>query len=427
MARRTLAEWLEFQQRVHPQSMDFTLERIRTVLARLGLDKPRAPVITVGGTNGKGSVTAMLESILGAGGASVGLYTSPHLLRYQERIRIGGREVEADSLVDAFERIEAVRGEVTLTYFEYSTAAALLLFAAAPVDALVLEVGLGGRLDAVNAIDADVAVVVSIGLDHCEYLGNTLEAIGREKAGIFRAGRPAIYGSRAMPHSIPDEATRIGARLERIGVDFDLERTATGSRFTRGELMLDGLPAPGLLGAAQVGNAATALAALAAGGWLPAPDAVARGLAGVRLAGRFEVQAGPVEWIFDVAHNAESAAVLAHTLIERRREGRTIVVAGMLADKDAQAVARELARALGAQDIACTVTLPGERGRCAEDLAACWGPLLGRSVATAGSVEAGCAFAAHAAQPGDRVVVFGSFHTVGPALEWRRLYSAGTG
>lgn len=427
MGGRTLAEWLDYQQRLHPQAMDFTLERIRAVLDRLGLRRPRAPVITVGGTNGKGSVTAMLESILAAGGAKVGLYTSPHLVRYEERIRIGGAEIDAATLIAAFERIEAARGEVSLTYFEYSTAAALLAFADAEVDAIVLEVGLGGRLDAVNAIDADVAVVVSIGLDHCEYLGDTLEAIGREKAGIFRAGRPAVYGSRAMPASIAVEAARIGARLERIGADFDLERTPSGGRFRRGALVLDQLPPPGLAGPAQYGNAATALAALAAGGWLPAPAAVARGLAGVRLTGRFQVFPGPVEWILDVAHNADSAAVLADALNDRPRTGRTVVVAGMLADKDAAAVARELARALGALDVVCAVTLAGERGRSAEDLAAIWGPLLGRSIATADSVEAGCSFAAHAAQPGDRVVVFGSFHTVGPALEWRRLYSADRG
>jgi len=404
--------------------MDFTLERIRAVLARLGVARPAAAVITVGGTNGKGSVTALLEALLLAAGRRVGLYTSPHLTRYEERIRIGGREIDAAQLVEIFERIEAARGPITLTYFEYSTAAALLAFAAQPLDFAVLEVGLGGRLDAVNVVDADVAVVVSISLDHTDYLGTTLEDIGREKAGIFRAGRPAIYGSVTMPASIADEAARLGARLERLGVDFDATRRGTGFTFRRGATTLAGLPPPALAGVAQFGNAATALAALDAGGWLPAHDAVARGLESVRLAGRYQVVPGPVDWVFDVAHNPGSVAVLADTMNERRVTGRTLVVAGVLADKDAAAIAVELKRALGARDLVCAVTLAGERGRSAADLAAIWEPILGRPLATAASVEDGCAFAAHSATHGDRIVVFGSFHTVAPALEWHRLYSA---
>ena len=424
MTRRTLAEWLDFQQRVHPRAMDFTLERIRAVLGRLGALKPRAPVITVGGTNGKGSVTAMLEAVLLAAGRRVGLYTSPHLARYEERIRIDGREIAAEWLVGFFERIEAARGEITLTYFEYSTAAALLAFAAEPLDAIVLEVGLGGRLDAVNVVDADVAVVVSVSLDHMDYLGPTVEDIGREKAGIFRAGRPALFGSLAMPDSVGAEAARIGARLERLGAAFGAEREADGFTFWHGATRLPGLPPPALAGLAQYANAATALAALDAAGWLPPSAVVAAGLRHVQLAGRYQVVAGPVEWVFDVAHNPGSAAVLADTMRERRPTGRTIVVAGVLADKDAAAVGRELARALGARDLICTVTLEGERGRSAHDLASVWEPILGRPVATAASVGDGCAFAAHSAERGDRVVVFGSFHTVAPALEWHRLYSA---
>ena len=423
MTRRTLAEWLEFQQRVHPRAIDFSLERIRAVLGRLGLDRPRAPVITVGGTNGKGSVSALIESLAGAAGRRVGAYTSPHLSRYQERIRIGGREIDAERLCASFERIEAARGELTLTYFEYGTAAALAAFALEPLDLIVLEVGLGGRLDAVNAIDADVAVVVSVSLDHCEYLGTTVEDIGREKAGIFRSGRPAIYGSRAMPDSIAAEAARSGARLERLGQEFDYRCTATGFAFRRGALSLDGLPPPALAGLTQYANAATALAALAAGGWLPDATAVARGLGAVSLPGRYQRAGGAIEWVFDVAHNPGSAAVLADNMVEHRAAGRPIVVAGRLADTDAAAGAREMRRALGARDLVCAVTLGGERGRSAADLITIWEPILSRPLATADSVEAGCAFAAHAALPGDRVVVFGSFHTVAPALEWHRLYS----
>jgi dihydrofolate synthase/folylpolyglutamate synthase len=269
---------------------------------------------------------------------------------------------------------------------------------------------------------------VSISLDHCEYLGPSVEDIGREKAGIFRSGRPALYGSLAMPDSIAAEAQRIGARLERLGSDFGYERDGRAFAFRRGAQRITGLPAPGLSGSAQLGNAATALAALDAVGLLPGREAIAAGLAGVRLAGRYQRFAGPVEWVFDVAHNEGSAAVLADTMREERGgRGRTLVVAGVLADKDAVAIAQELKRALGARDLVCTVSLYGERGRSATDLAALWEPILSRTLATAASVEDGCAFAAHTAQPGDRVVVFGSFHTVAPALAWHRLYSGALG
>jgi dihydrofolate synthase/folylpolyglutamate synthase len=422
---RSLADWLQYQERIHPRTMDFTLERIRTVQERLGLGRPRGRVITVGGTNGKGSVTALLESVLLAAGHHVGLYTSPHLTRYQERIRIDGREIDEAPLLAAFERVEAARGEVTLTFFEYATLAALVAFAARDPDFLVLEVGLGGRLDAVNAVDADVAVVVSIGLDHCEYLGTTLEAIGAEKAGIFRAGRPAVFGSRTMPASIAATAARVGARLERLGVDFDATPAAAGLDFRYRDTRLAGLPRPGLAGPIQLDNTATALAALAATGALPAAAAVAAGLAATRLAGRFERRAGPVDWVFDVAHNPAAAEALALAMRAEPPRGRWLLVAGVLADKDAAGIGRALGPALRREDVACAVTLAGERGRAAAALAATLEPALGRPLARAESVEAACAWAAREAAPGDAVLVFGSFHTVGPAREWHRLYSPG--
>ncbi len=424
MAGRTLPEWLAYQERVHPRAMDFTLERIRTVLARLGAARPRAHVITVGGTNGKGSVAALLEAVLRAAGHRVGLYTSPHLNRYQERIRIDGREIDEQRLLDVFARIEAARREVTLTFFEYATAAALVAFQDLAVDFAVLEVGLGGRLDAINAIDADVAIVASIGLDHRDYLGDTLEAIGREKAGIFRSGKPAIFGSADMPASIASEAERIGARLERLGREFSAERTAEGFNYRRGATRLEGLPAPNLVGAVQFGNAATALAALEAGGWLPARAAIEAGLGAVTLPGRFEVRPGPVTWVFDVAHNPPAAAALAATMQERAPRGRWLLVVGVLADKDAAAIGQALAAALRPADVLCTVTLAGDRGRSAGELAAILSPLLGRAAVLAESVAEGCAFAAREARADDAVLVFGSFHTVGPALEWHRLYCA---
>ncbi|HXQ64861.1 MAG TPA: bifunctional tetrahydrofolate synthase/dihydrofolate synthase [Steroidobacteraceae bacterium] len=420
--QRSLAEWLTYQERIHPRAMDLTLDRIRIVLERLGVQRPRVPVITVGGTNGKGSVTAMLEAMLRAAGRRVGLYTSPHLVRYQERIRIGGEEIDAAWLLDIFERVEAARGEVTLTFFEYATAAALAAFRELEAEILVLEVGLGGRFDAVNAVDPDVAVVTSVGLDHCEYLGTTLEAIGREKAGIFRAGRAAIYGSLAMPDSIGEEAARLGARLERLGRDFDFEPTIAGFDWRRDGESRTALPPPALVGPVQYTNAATALAALAAGGWLPGPEACAAGLRAVQLPGRFQLLPGPVEWVFDVAHNPDSAAALAATMRERPPAGRWLMVVGVLADKDAAGIGRALAPALRPADRLRAVTLPGDRGRSAAALAQLLGPAIQREVAVADSVEAGCAAAARDARPGDRVLVFGSFQTVGPALEWHRLY-----
>ncbi len=423
MGRRSLEEWLSFQERVHPRAMDFTLERIRTVLTRLGAERPRGHVITVGGTNGKGSVAALIDGSLRAAGRRVGLYTSPHLNRYPERIRIDGREIDTLRLLDVFERIEAARREVTLTFFEYATAAAILAFNDLALEFLVMEVGLGGRLDAINVLDAEVAVVTSIGFDHRDYLGDTLEAIGREKAGIFRSGRPAIFGGAEMPDSIATEAKRIGARLERIGHDFSFTRTPQGWNWRRGALALDALPPPGLAGPVQYENAATAFAALAAGGWLPPRAALETALATVTVAGRFERHPGPVTWVFDVAHNPAAAAALARAMAEAAPAGRWFLVVGILADKDAAAIALELAPALRPEDRVVAVTLPGERGRTAAALAGLIGPILGREALRAESVEAGCALAAREARPRDAVLVFGSFHTVGPALEWHRLYS----
>jgi dihydrofolate synthase/folylpolyglutamate synthase len=423
---RTLEDWLDHQQRLHPRAMDFTLDRVRTILARLGLLDGGPPTYTVAGTNGKGSVTALIESVQRAAGRRTGLYTSPHLARYQERIRIDGREIDEPALLAAFERVEAARGELALTYFEYGTAAALAAFDAAGVGVRVLEVGLGGRLDAVNAVDPDVAVVTSIGLDHCEYLGDTLEAIGAEKAGIFRPGRPALFGSAEMPASVAAVAARVGARLERLGTGFAAEVGADGRwSWRRGARRLEDLPPPALAGAVQYANAATALAALDAAGALPGTPAVARGLESVRLAGRFDVRpdANGVEWVFDVAHNAAAATVLSANL-RARPAPRTWFVAGILRDKDAPAIARALGPATGPADDWCAVTLDGERGTDGAALADTLAVALGRPVAHAASVEAGCERAATRATAGDRVVVFGSFHTVGPALGWHHLYCA---
>jgi len=391
------------------------------VLDRLGWQQPKIPVITVAGTNGKGSVSAYCAAIMAAAGLRVGTFTSPHLRDYRERIRIHDRLVSAVELVAAFETIEAARGEVGLTFFEFNTLAALLVFDSAGLDAWVLEIGMGGRLDAVNVVDSDVAVVVSIGFDHQEYLGATLEAIAREKAGIFRRGRPALLGSREMPPIVEEMARSIGAPLKRLGAEFDYLREDTAWRF-RGRLWdLPRLPAPALIGDAQYANAATAIAALeeiSARLTIPAA-AVAQGLREVRLAGRFQVIASAARdaptWILDVAHNPAAARVLAGNLRGHPHGGRTLAVCGILSDKDAAGVVAELRDCV---DAWWCVSTEGERGRGAAALADAVAALVSAPVEAAESISAGCTAALAYADTKDRILVFGSFHVVGPAIDW---------
>jgi dihydrofolate synthase/folylpolyglutamate synthase len=418
---RSLEQWLAYQSQLHPSTIDLGLDRLRQVQSRLGWRQPAVPVITVAGTNGKGSVSAYCASILEAAGFRVGTFTSPHLRDYRERIRIHDRLVSADELVAAFERIEAARGEIALTFFEFNTLAALLVFEAAKLDAWVLEIGMGGRLDAVNVVDPDVAVVVSIGFDHQEYLGTTLEAIAREKAGIFRKQRPAVLGSRDMPEIVEGLARSIGAPLKRLGREYTYAHQQGTWHFRGARWDLPGLPAPGLTGEAQYANAATAIAAIeeiAPRRTIP-PTAIAQGIKETRLAARFQViapaQPSAPTWILDVSHNPAAARVLAQNLRDTAGGGRTLAVVGILADKDAEGVAAEL---LGCVDAWWCVTTEGERGRNAADLARIVGRQATVPVVAADSPSAGCAAALADAKPSDRIVVFGSFHTVGPALDW---------
>jgi len=412
---------MAYQATLHPQVIDLGLERITTVLERLNWHKPAAPVISIAGTNGKGSVAAHCGAIMAAAGLRVGAFTSPHLRDYRERIGIAGRFVDTAELLAAFERIERARGDVGLTFFEYNTLAALLVFESARLDAWVLEIGMGGRLDAVNAVDADVAVVVSIGLDHQEFLGTTLDAIAREKAGIFRRGRAAVLGSRSMPAVLTDLAAAVGARVKQLGVDYDVLRH--GSRWSyRGSVWsLEDLPAPALRGDAQYDNAATAIAVLEELGpriHVPAA-AVSGGLTQVRLAGRFQrlapVRASLPAWILDVAHNPDAARVLARNLRALPVAGRTLAVCGILADKDAPSIAAELRGCVDGWWFAST---DGVRGSSGAALAARVAAQLDAPAAPAGSVADACEAALAAAGGADRIVVFGSFHTVGPALDW---------
>jgi dihydrofolate synthase / folylpolyglutamate synthase len=417
--KRTLADWLALQESVHARSIDLGLERVARVARTLGIERPPFRVVTVGGTNGKGSTVAHAEAILRAGGTAVGAFMSPHLVRYNERIRIQGELASDVRLIDAFERIEAARGATTLTFFEYNTLAALLLFADARLDVAVLEVGLGGRLDATNLVDADVAVLTSVGLDHQDWLGSSLEAIGAEKAGIFRHGRPAVLSTPDMPTSVYARIGACGAHAVIAGRDF--RHVVEGGRwhYESRRLRLQELPPPSLHGQLQYANAASAIAALE---WLGEVRVDARtvsaALTTVSLPGRLQIVAGRPEWILDVAHNVPAARVLAQELALRPPRGRTLAVAGILRDKDTAGIAREMRECVD-RWILCS--LPGPRGMQADELAAALG-VAGEGAACEPSVASACERALREARPEDRIVVFGSFLTVGPALEWLRLY-----
>ena len=416
----TLADWLAYLETLHPKAIDLGLARVRAVHDRLGL-RVDVPVIVVGGTNGKGSTCAFLEAMLMAGGYRVGLYTSPHLSRYNERVRIVGEPVEDTALLAAFAAVERARTEVTpatpLTYFEFGTLAALVLFARAPLDVLVLEVGLGGRLDAVNLVDAHVAIVTTVDLDHQDFLGETREAIGAEKAGILRAGRPAVCGDPDPPQSLLAEAQRIGTPLYRLGHEFGYvdERTQWRYHGPGGERY--GLPIPTLRGRYQLANASCAIAALGLLGERVPLDAgaVRRGLAEVTLSGRFQVLPGRPTIVLDVAHNPHAARALAATLGDMGFHPRTLAVFGMLGDKDIEGVVDALRARVDRWFLA---PLPGPRGTSASTLAA---RLRARGVDAAAIVE--CADVASAldaarseAVDADRIVAFGSFLTVAAAL-----------
>src|SRR5690606_22608147 len=332
---RTLAEWLAYIETRHPRSIELGLERVREVAARLGLQRPAAQVVTVAGTNGKGSTVAFIEAIARADGWKVGAYSSPHLLRYNERVRIDGAEAADDELAAAFAAVEAARGDTPLTYFEYGTLAALWLFQQAGLDLAVLEVGLGGRLDAVNIVDPDVAVITTVDVDHVDWLGSDREAIGQEKAGIARAWKPLVLGEIDPPSSVLRHAYAIGANAIRAGSDYFHEPAGEGQwqwREIGTELLL---PDPQLAAPVQRANAAAAIAALRALPRSPAEPACAAGVAAARIPGRLErFEHDGVEVVVDVAHNPQAARELAAWAKARPASGATAMVLAVLADKD---------------------------------------------------------------------------------------------
>ncbi len=419
----SLSDWLLRLEGMHPKAIDMGLDRVAAVAQILGLTFS-CPVITVGGTNGKGSTCAMLESILLQGGYRVGLYTSPHLIHFNERARINGEIASDEALCAAFEKVEAARRDISLTYFEFSTLAILLLFVEANLDAVILEVGLGGRLDAVNIIDADVAIVTSVDLDHQDYLGDTREAIGFEKAGIYRAGRAAICSDPAPPASLKDHATAIGADLWLFGRDFNYSGDRQQWNYGGRGLRRNSLAYPSLRGANQLLNASAALAALEAlRDRLPlGAQEVRNGLVMVELPGRFQVLPGRPQVILDVAHNPHAAATLAQNLDNMGFFPFTYAILGAMSDKDVIGVISHLKDKI---DHWYLTGLPLDRAADTEYLADCL-----RQAGVQESAEKGAectirhflnpqeAFteAKRIASENDRIVVFGSFLTV--AVSW---------
>ena len=414
---RTLPDWLAFIERQHPNAIAMGLERVRDVAARMGLGKPAPHVVTVAGTNGKGSTVAFVEAIARAQGLRVGAYTSPHLLRYNERVRIDGHDVGDEALIEGFEAVEAARSGTPLTYFEYGTLCALWLFARAGLDLVVLEVGLGGRLDAVNIVDADAAILTTVGLDHQDWLGGDLEAIGFEKAGIARPFKPLVLGDDDPPASVLRRAYAIGAPAWRIANDFFAEPVDASHwrwREVGYEIALP-LPMQAQGAPVQLRNAACAIAALRALD-LPLEDAaLARGVADAAVPGRLQrFERGGVEIIVDVGHNPQAAVALADWLRAQPKR-RTLAVYAALADKDAAGVVTALSDTVDGWLLAGTLDA-GPRGSDA-------GALAQRLVGTAAAggsrhadVTGALAAALAQAAPDGRVLAFGSFHAASEAL-----------
>lgn len=419
MARRSLSEWLRWQESLHPRWIDLSLDRVAAVAGRMGLGRPAGPVFTVAGTNGKGSTVALLEAWLRRQGRRTGAYTSPHLVAYNERVRVDGTEVSDAGLVAAFERVEAARGDTPLTFFEFGTLAALEVFRAAGCDARVLEVGMGGRLDAVNIVDPDFALITTVALDHQEFLGQTVEEIAAEKAGILRAGRPAFYGDWPVPAAVRDAARRLGTPLLCLGEDFDFTPGGHSWDWRGRAASLEGLRYPPAATAAQLRNVSLVLAALEsyAPELLADVEGVSAIIATVRPPGRFQLVRREHEWILDVAHNPQAVATLRAQLDTLPAAADSTVVLGLLGDKDLAAFPAHLP---ARRWVTCGVDDP--RARSGAAIAAALRGIGVEQVHEAGGVEAALALAGELTAPGGRIIVCGSFRVVGPALRWLGLY-----
>lgn len=413
-----LDDWLRWLETLSPAEIDLGLDRVDEVLARLALRKPLRVVI-VAGTNGKGSSVAMFEALLIAGGESVGSYTSPHIHRFNERIRLNGNAASDADIIAAFEIVEEARHAIPLTYFEFGTLAAMVFFDTVRPSTLILEVGLGGRLDAVNAINPDACLITNVTLDHCDWLGDDVESIAIEKAGVMRSHKPVIFGSKTVPAAIERSAAETGAKLILLGRDFDFE-IGEGSRWNwaGNTSRLNGLVMPSLAGRHQVQNAAAVLAVIDALGLsaILAANLINQSLAGVDLPGRIQqVDLNGKSFILDVAHNADSARVLCTSLNERAKAGRTLAVVGVLSGKDVTGIVSALSPAIDTW-IACTMDV--RNAVIADDLAGQITQASGRPCLIVNDIEKALIAAEARTAPGDTILVTGSFHAVGPALNW---------
>ncbi len=417
----SLDDWLARLETFSAQEIVLGLERVHTVLEELKLPMPEH-VFHVAGTNGKGSSVAMLHSLLQQSGQRVGSYTSPHVVEYNERISVNDRHATDAQIISAFERIDDVRGDVPLTYFEYGTLAALLVFADVDVAAAVLEVGLGGRLDAVNAIEPDAGLITNISLDHCSWLGDDVESIGLEKAGIMRAGKPVVFASTAIPTSVLKYADSIEADLILCGRDYHYSMNDNGWSWQGRSHQLESLELPSLRGEYQLANAAGVLALVEASGRheLLQKNIVDRAFGSLQVAGRMQSIEADGHWLLDVAHNPAAANALAQTLVTNSRQGKTIAITGLLDDKDAEGV---IAPLVDVVDHWIAVTANSPRAVDAGELARIIANLSNRACLVATSVDEAVSFARERAAENDQILVTGSFYVVGPVLDILTLYS----
>ncbi len=417
-----LSEWLAWLETLSPTEINLGLDRTQQVLERL--DLPRPPhILLIAGTNGKGSSVAMTDALLRGSGFRTGAYTSPHINCFNERIVVDGHAASDADIISAFERVEAARGETELTYFEFGTLAAALVFAEADLDVWILEVGLGGRLDATNAIDPTASLITNVSLDHCDWLGHDVAAIAVEKAGVMRAGNPTVYGDKNVPESIVRRASESGAVLLQAGQDFDFDINEGGTWSWRGpSRAMENLHPPGLIGEFQTANAAAVLMLLDAAGLSDSIDAdlVNKVLPKVSLSGRMQrLTIGASgrasnEWLIDVAHNPAAAEALATTLTSRHCDGKTIAIVGLLEDKDFDGVIGPL---LLHVDRWIAMTADNNRAIAAHELARRISNRAGRACLIADSAALAIEFARRAASENDRILVTGSFFTVSPVLD----------
>jgi dihydrofolate synthase/folylpolyglutamate synthase len=418
-AAKPLSEWLARLETISSREIDLGLDRVSRVLDKLVLPQANQ-VFHIAGTNGKGSSVVMLESLLKGSGSRIGCYTSPHVSKFNERIRVDGADVSDEQIIAAFERVEAARDGEQLTYFEFGTLAALVVFADAGMDTLLLEVGMGGRLDAVNAVEPTAGLITNIALDHCAWLGETIEEIAFEKAGIMRAGKPVVFGARDVPQAITGHASEIGARLQVAGRDFDWQLDGDTWSWRGQECEFRGLALPALAGQHQVSNAAAVLALLEAVGAIDTlqADDVSTALLDVRLDGRIQEIRNSTRWIVDVAHNPAAAEVLGQALRDEGHQGQTVAILGMLDDKDVEGVVAHLQPHV---DQWIAVAADSHRAIVADELARRVANETGSACLVGGSLESVIERAEELAASGDRVLLTGSFYLVGPALN--QLYS----